>query len=343
MFSGDHVALSAGCEFEPEGTKRTDVFARRLDRSCTPTDRERLAIQASEILGALAEGKGIDLASVVIQGDLDLENLPLRSTSELKPLRQALPDVLNGVASVRVVARPLILRDSVVRGRLATNDVNGTLVVQGPLTVTGTTFEQVVDLSRVVFAGSVDFSASTFKGEALFVQSRFTQPVRFVNTVFGSRARFHRARFDQPTSLRQARFNGFAELLEVQFEKEVDLSGATFGSGTGFSGSRFCGRADLSKTRFEREAYFLFAEFNGPVSFAEATFGFSVDFSDAKFQQDTSFSQTHFEQRPQFDRTAFPAGQAPPWGSSSPASQLAITLTFLILSVLLVVYLVRLK
>jgi hypothetical protein len=343
MVCADHAAWSGGCEFDPEGLNRAGAYARHLERSCAIEDRERLAIQASEVLGALAEGKGVELVGVVVQGDLDLDRLPLRATSQLRAPSALLSEVLKGVDSVRVVPGPFLLQDSFVRGRLATSDVNGRVVIQGPLSVTGTTFDQVVDLSRSVFVSPVDFSGATLKREGLFVQSRFGQPVRFAGTIFGSQCRFHRSRFEQSVTFQQAQFNGSAEFLEVLFESDVDFSGVTFGSGVGFSGSRFRSRVELSKSSFEREAYFLFTEFENPVSFHRATFKSVADFSDAKFRQPAAFSRTRFAQRPRFDRALFPPGEAAPLGDGPTYQQLGITLALVIAAALLVAYLVRFK
>lgn len=319
------------------------MFARHLDSSCAIEDRERLAIQASEVLGALAEGKGVELVGVVVQGDLDLDRLPLRPTSQLRAPSALLSEVLQGIDSVRVVPGPFIMQDSFVRGRLATREVTGRLVIQGPLSVTGSTFDQAVDLSRSVFVGPVDFSGATLRQEGMFVQSRFLQPARFADSVFGSQSRFHRSRFEQSVTFRQARFNGSAEFLEVLFEGDADFSGARFGSGVGFSGSRFLKRVEMSKASFEREAYFLFTEFESPASFHRATFKSVADFSDARFRQPTSFSITRFVQRPRFDRVVFPPGQIAPLGDATSYQQLGITIALVIAAALLAAYLVRLK
>src|SRR6185295_6498488 len=66
----DASSGAAGCAFEPARPAPSASYVRHLPRSCTQADRERLAVNATEILQALKEGKGVDLAGVVVTGDL---------------------------------------------------------------------------------------------------------------------------------------------------------------------------------------------------------------------------------------------------------------------------------
>ena len=60
------------------GSSATTAFTLRLSSACTEAEREARAIPAQDLLRALLSGKGIDLAGVVIHGDLLLDELPLR-------------------------------------------------------------------------------------------------------------------------------------------------------------------------------------------------------------------------------------------------------------------------
>jgi hypothetical protein len=179
---------------------------------------------------------------VVIRGDLSLDTLP---AGPLPPELEGIKE-LQG-REVRVIPGSMMIVNSVVRGAIRHGSAQGLLVVKGPVTFSGTRFEQLVDLSRAVFVQPVTLSGARFLRESYFVQDRFMRDVFAEKTAFGPHARFHRSVFHGPVTFQQSGFNGLAEFLEVVFEKDVNLSRTYFKLGTGFSGSRFQGLADFSE------------------------------------------------------------------------------------------------
>jgi len=69
---------------EPTTLDAQGPFTRHLDTGCSEAERKAYAVRAEELLAALKEGKGVDLAGVVVVGDLLLNKLPLVSVDSLQ-------------------------------------------------------------------------------------------------------------------------------------------------------------------------------------------------------------------------------------------------------------------
>ena len=291
------LPLASNCQVDTPASGPGAALTRHLSADCTEQEREARAVDAAQLLQAFREGKGIDLSGVIIRGDLFLDILPVGPLpSELEEMKE-----LQG-REIRVVPGSMMIVNSVVRGTIKQRSVQGLLVVKGPVTFSGTKFEQLVDLSRAVFIQPVILSGAVFLKESYFVQGRFLREVFAEKTSFGPHTRFHRSVFKGPVTFQQSRFNGLAEFLEVVFEKDVNLSRAYFKLGTGFSGSHFQGLADFSEASFDREAFFTFTQFDGDADFRRATFRSTADFSDASFKGRDDFSKASFEKGSQFTR-----------------------------------------
>ncbi len=338
------ILASAACTEEPVPAAG-NILWKHLGKDCSDQERLHRAVTGQEILTALEAGKGIDLAGVVVTDDVMLDTLPARSVEKLVGFSQPELAAIQSldVREVRVIDGTLSIRDSIVKGTIATQLTDGYLVIRGQVTLTGTTFEQLVDFSRVLALGSVDGSNVIFLKEAYFIAGRFSQSVRFAKTAFGPHSRFHRAHFSDQVNFQQAGFSGLSEFLEVTFDKDVNLSRTYFKQGTGFSGSRFRALLDFSEALFDREAFFTFTVFEGDAYFRRATFRSVADFSDAEFQGVDDFEKVLFEQTPQFTRVKRPAGATKLLGLQNADIQLGITLSLLLFSAALVIYLIKLR
>jgi Pentapeptide repeats (9 copies) len=327
----------AQCRVEAH-THTRDAFIKHLSKTCTDDERHTHAVHADELFLAVQQGQAVDLVGVVIVGDLFLDRLPWRSV----PLSEQLPALTEellesrGVKNVRVISQLVSIRDSRVNGVIATKLKDGYLLIQGPVTMTGTTFANRVDLSRTIFSEDVNFSDAVFQREGFFLQTVFNRPARFERAVFGVHTRFHRARFGETVTFERAQFNGLAEFLEVTFDKDANLSRSSFKMGTGFSGAQFTGHVDFSEARFERDVYFLFTHFTGDGHFSRATFRGQADFSDAEFLGMDDFSHVSFTVDPVFQRTKV-SGPFPTRESLYNFKALyGIAATFLVLTMLLI-------
>jgi uncharacterized protein YjbI with pentapeptide repeats len=327
-------AVASGCQMETAAPGPGVALTRHLAAGCTEQEREAQTVEATQLLQAFREGKGIDLSGVVIRGDLFLDTLPL---SPLPPELEGIQE-LHG-REVRVISGSMKIVDSIVHGAIRHGSTQGLLVVKGPMTFSGTRFEQVVDLSRGIFIQPVTWSSAVFMRESYFVQGRFLRDVHAEKTAFGPHTRFHRSIFHGGVTFQQSEFNGLAEFLEVVFEKDVNLSRTHFKQGTGFSGSRFHGVADFSEALFDREAFFTFTLFDGDAFFRGATFRSTTDFSDASFKEEDDFSRAMFDKSPQFTRVARSSTRQASPKFENQMIQYAIALSLLTLTVLLVVYL----
>lgn len=305
LCGGASVVAGAACTVH-EGTQGPQApLTRHLGPECTEQERVAKAVTADELFSALEHGRAIDLSGVIVVGDLSLDRLPPAPAGSLDSLSSSVRQALAGEdpRDLRVVTAPISIRDSVVRGSIRTKAKKGAVVFVQALTMTGTTFERMLDLSRSAFVAEIDCSDAVFLREAFFIQSMFLSPVRFERTTFGTHSRFHRARFAEAVTFLRSGFNGLAEFLEVSFDREANFSRTYFKMGTGFSGSRFGGRLDFSEAVFEREVYFLFAIFDGDASFRRTAFRGHTDFSDAEFHGRHDFLKADFGREPEFQRT----------------------------------------
>jgi uncharacterized protein YjbI with pentapeptide repeats len=329
------ASLAAACLVEDAAPGAQGMFKIHLGRDCPAAERERHAVMASAVLVAVKRGHTVDLDGVVVRGDLVMDALPVVTN----------PPALEGIIGpqdkeVRVIAGGLSIVNSLVQGKILHRSAGGTLVFSGPVTLAGTTFEQMVDLSRSVFTQPLVVSGAVFLGEAYFVQGHFLREVTGEKTAFGPHTRFHRSRFHGPLTLQQSGFSGLAEFLEVHFDRDANLSRTYFKLGTGFSGSQFVGMADFSEALFDGDAFFTFTRFDGDAFFRRATFRATADFDDAQFNGREDFSKVFFEKGPQFTR-AKRSGTPENLGLENPQIQYAITLSLLLFSAVLIAYLVR--
>ncbi|BCA56863.1 conserved exported protein of unknown function [Nitrospira sp. KM1] len=326
---------AGGCRIDDSRLQTASSFKLHLGDDCTERDRQARTVAAADILAAMAKGRAVDLSGVVVSGDLSLDSLPLA------PLPADLEPVIGQREEARVIAGSWSIVKSVVRGTIRHRSPQGILVVKGPVTFSETRFEQLVDLSRVVFLEPVIWSAAVFLQESYFVQGKFLRDVFAEQTAFGPHTRFHRSHFHGPVSFQQSGFSGMAEFLEVEFDRDANFSRTYYKLGTGFSGSRFHGLADFSETRFDREAFFTFTRFGGDAFFNRATFRSTVDFDDAEFMGRDDFSKVLFEGEATFLRVKRPTTSPEVLGVGNPQVQYVITLSLLVFSAMLIAYLIR--
>jgi len=327
------------CVMERKRPDQSAAFVRHLGPECTEPERDAQAVKAEEVLAAMKSGKGVDIAGAMIVGDLFFDLLPLVKAEAVSNQPALVRDALRTqqITEVRRLAGPIAITHSVVRGTIGTRIKDGYVVVQGPVALTGTTFERTADFSRMIFLGPVDCSEAVFLSQVFFIQTLFAQPARFEKTAFGPHSRFHRSVFGESASFLRAGFNGLAEFLEVTFAKEASFSRAYFKMGTGFSGSRFGGILDFSEALFDREAFFTFTVFDQDAYFRRSTFRGTADFSDAQFKGIDDFSKVMFDVQPNFARVKASGARPSPWSLQDPrmmygiAALLALfTLAFLL-------------
>jgi uncharacterized protein YjbI with pentapeptide repeats len=338
-------SAGAVCVVEAPADAEKHRLIKHLSAGCSPAERETHAVSGAAIMDAVKKGRAIDLVGVLVQGDLSFDGLPVQATRMPKGLtaeQEAALAQLNA-EELRLVAAPVVIRDSAVSGAVRHRSAKGTLQFEGPVDLHGTAFRQGVDLSRSVFQGAVDLSETRFEREAYFVQSQFAHALRCRDAKFGPHTRFHRSTFRGPVDCAGALFDGMAEFLEVTFEQPVVMERVRFGSGTGFSGSRFQRHANFADAIFSRDSFFSFTLFEGDVSFAGAQFLGGADFSDAQFKRPDDLTRARFDQKPIYTRTKRVTEERPAGLLSSPSAQYAVTLFFLLMAAFLVAYAFKMK
>jgi uncharacterized protein YjbI with pentapeptide repeats len=333
----------AACLLDSSVAGEPGQLVKRLAPGCTEAEREAHAVSSTAIMEALEKGQPVDLAGVIVRGDLIFDRLPVETvkTRNGLPSEEQKPVTQVGAQERRLARGALAIRDSVLRGTVRHRSAQGTLRFEGPVDFQGTTFEAGVDLSRSVFQGTVELSGAAFQQEAFFLQGQFMQAMVCRETRFGPHTRFHRSAFHGPVECAGALFDGMAEFLEVTFDQPAVFERARFGSGTGFSGSRFKSRTNFDEAIFSRDTFFGFSVFEDRASFAGAQFLGAADFSDADFQKPDGLATARFDRPPLFIRTRRVVQDHPPEGLDSLVGRNAVTAGFLFLAALLAAYVLK--
>ena len=344
------VPIGAGgaCVVERERPEDAQLFIRHLRSECSKVERTSHAVEAAEVLTALKAGKGISLKNAVITGNLVLTQLPSVPLASLRLPESVLSRLTQaGTSDVRVIHGPFLIQNSVVDGIIDTQLkpdmvehrlLGDMVVIQGPVSFSGTTFTKDVDMSRTIFLGRVDSSEAIYLGDALFLSCIFIQPTTFEKTAFSANARFYHSVFEAPVTFLRAGFNGLTNFLSVLFQQEVSFSRAYFKMGTGFSGSRFEGISDFSEAVFEKAAFFMGTVFAADAYFRRATFRGEVSFADAAFKGKDDFSKVFYHQEPNFTRTTF-ASPRSTVGFENPAFLAIVAASLLIFLIAFVIIL----
>lgn len=314
------------CRLVPTPPDIENVFWVHVEGSCLPEELAALAVRGADVLEALEQGRSIDFEGVLVVDDVMLDLLPLHNLSENSDIPPAVQEHLQQrrITALRVIPGALSIRHSRFEKVLATNLVEGALLMLGAVDFTGTVFQQSIDLSKAVFVGPFEFSKVRVDFEAFFIGSQFDQPVDFSHVTFGTHSRFHKAAFRDRVTFADTHFTGVAEFLEVEFQQGADFSQSHFASGTGFSGSVFDGPADFSSVTIDHEIYFRFTEFKQQVSFQDTQFHNVVDFTSAKFDGGQNFSGVVFHSPPELTGSNLPLDAVLAQGWRGQQAQLGI-------------------
>jgi hypothetical protein len=136
--------VSAACQVEASAGERGRPLLKKLASTCTPAEREAHAVDGADILDALERGQQVDLAGVIVRGDLTFDRFPVqavktkpgRTSEQQDPLTQASEQEL------RLVRGALTISDSVVQGAVRHRSAQGMLRFEGPVDFHGTTFNE---------------------------------------------------------------------------------------------------------------------------------------------------------------------------------------------------------
>ena len=302
VFMSGLPSPSWACRLLEPPPEASDTFWVHLDGLCFTSDQQKWAIKGNDVLESLQAGKSLDIQGALIVDDVMLDLLPLKPVADLPAIPPHILDDLQQrrLNEVRVIPGAISIRNSQFEKVFATNLVNEVLVVLGEVNISGTTFSQSMDFSKIIFVRPLVFSNVNVEHEGFFIGTQFEDAADFSHAHFGTHSRFHKAVFRGPAIFTEVEFQGVAEFLEVTFQDTANFSQVKFLSGTGFSGSVFHGPVDFSETQTRQEMYFRFSEFKKRVSFHEGKFQSVMDFSNSHFDGEYDFSETEFTVPPEF-------------------------------------------
>ena len=172
------------------------------------------------------------------------------------------------------------------------------IVVQGPLELTGDTLRAALAFEDVRFTNPV-----------VLERAVFLQPMHFVRTHFQQGISLLEARLESEFSCRDCRVVDTANCKRTLFADKVDLSATQFSGAAFFQQSDFSGETAFERTQFEDAAYFDQTVFARSTSFQDASFADLASFKEAGWQSTVSFAGARFGEDALFAQSRF-AGAA---------------------------------
>ena len=300
------------------------VIAMESDTSST----QRPVIQASEILAKIERGEDVEYDGVIVEGDLDISGLELRTVHVERTdreLRQGLSSDLKEVQS------EIIIVNSDIRGKINFSNVcfkktvrlsrdnrsrRSSIVIfahyvnfRGTKFDTNATFSGVkfncASFMRTKFSGDANFNGVKFVEDVDFTKAEFSREAIFQQAKFGGKARFGEVQFGAKTNFMFAEFNKYAGFGEAQFSGKANFQQATFGDKVWFLGVVFRKDTDFIETKFKGDSHFIKATFCRDNKFMDAQFGGKADFREATFRKETDFTGAKFYAQIIFIRLKF--------------------------------------
>jgi hypothetical protein len=231
--------------------------------ACPLTTPPRV-VSASDLVGRLASGQGVNEVDVVVQGELDL-----------RPLG--------------TVALPFRCRGCTFSGTVDATDV---------------VFQRVVDLSGSIVRGALLLTGAQFRGPFLLDEtpgrrSEIHGPANLQLATFSDVASADGARVLGPADFTSAQFLRGASFAETEFGAEALFDRAQFGAATSFADgssrglsmgrATFAGPAVFRQHTFHADADFTGTAFQGPVNFTLAEFERKALFDSVSFDRGATF------------------------------------------------------
>lgn len=249
-----------------------------------------------------AQPLGLDLSNSLIKGDLALSQLSLRMPAysgtafpTLKAFEQSTQPSRSPTATL---ARTFLIQPQ--------NVPLDTFVFQGPLLLSQTCFNGVLNATDLYFLGPVEanqaiftqmanWQGAKFAKSANFSQGQFQQESSFRSALFASRAQFQQSTFSGPTSWQSADFQKSASFAKADFhsanflrshwQSNADFDQAIFHEAISFQKSRYDQSLLLTNAQLEAAANLRQAQFQQSVSLRGTRILNQVDFGDARFAE----------------------------------------------------------
>ncbi len=191
-------------------------------------------------------------------------------------------------AAGKVFSRPLILKDTIFKGR--------------------------ADFEKAVFRRDVCAAGATFLSKSRFDGAEFQANADFGRTTF-SATQFRKASFCKEASFGDAKFESRADFSWASFHSDclfmyaIFLNEAVFNDSTfaaaNFGAVQFNGFANFDKTVFSGQAMFATTSFNNKANFFGSEFRSGSDFEASLFLESADFGWCLFEKRTTFRLSRF--------------------------------------
>lgn len=246
-----------------------------LPRAEASTSQERpsTVVSSNDVVRRAAAGEPIDLADVVVQGDVDLEGVGTLK----RPLRCQRCLVAGSLKATDVVFERIVdLSDSIV---------NGGLELEGAI------FKDRVSAERTVVMRPARFAAARFLGDASFTRGSFSGDAVFAATKFEGRADFAQRRFNAAGNFDGAVFSDAASFLLAEFVQKAHFQGAELRGGGSFRLVRLHDGAAFDRMSSRGTLEFKGAVLEGAVSFTSLTTSASVSLESLLLQRAELFME----------------------------------------------------
>ena len=176
--------------------------------------------------------------------------------------------------------------------------------------------DTALEYNSIVVQGPLELTGDTLHAALAFEDVRFTNPVVLERAVFLQPVHFARAHFQQGVSLldsrlesefscRDCRIVDKANCKRALFTDKVDFSASQFSSAAFFQQTNFGGEATFERTQFADATYFDQAVFTRSTSFQDASFADLASFKEAVWQTTVSFAGARFGEDALFAQSRF--------------------------------------
>ncbi|MEX2646894.1 MAG: pentapeptide repeat-containing protein [Gaiellaceae bacterium] len=236
------------------------------------------AVDAADLVAALAAGRPVVLTGVEVRGAL---RLPPALDVPLVLRRSRLLGGIQGAH--RSFSHVVDLSESEIRGRL---DLAGARF-GAPVTFARAQLG-AADLALAVFDEAARFDGARFEGAADFSGAEFHGSGSFAGAIFGDGVSFASAEFGSFADFSTVEVAGAGRFAGARFVERVDFAAASF-DGSGADPS-----LDFHRASFEDGATFFLADVAGPARFSRATSSGDLSFQDVRLRGDVDFSTVRF-------------------------------------------------
>lgn len=222
----------------------------------------RQIISSETILKKINNLEPVDYKSIIIDGDLKLDNV---NASILEPIKSSI--------------------------NIFDCDIKGNVLFNRSI------FNKPVNFEKTKFYGTSSFEGTQFQGYANFSQCKFYGYTSFREAKFRRSASFWRSSFFGFSTFKYSKFDGSqADFHRSEFQDNASFNFADFDVDEAhFENSIFNYAVNFQKAKFSGKAIFLGSQFKNVADFSESQFNSSSDFLGTRFERELYFNNVKFD------------------------------------------------